>query len=62
MQGTRLCGVQFLLKGPRQIRLGAIWTADLNRVYFYDTRGERYLKVDLPHRLPLPEANALEAA
>lgn len=53
----RDCGLQFMLKGPRSVRLGAIWTADHNMVYFYDARGERYLKVRLKRRL-LPEAKA----
>lgn len=43
----RTCGRQFQLHGPRSIRLGAIWAADQNLIYFYDTQGERYLKVEL---------------
>ncbi|MDA1014694.1 MAG: hypothetical protein O3A00_09615 [Planctomycetota bacterium] len=50
----RECGLQFLLRGPRSVRLGAIWTADHNTVYFYDASGERYLKVRLKRRL-LPD-------
>ena len=48
---TRFCGLQFSLQGPRDVRLGAIWAADHNVVYFYDARGERYLKVKLSRRL-----------
>jgi hypothetical protein len=29
------------------VRLGAIWAADRNILYFYDARGERYLKLEL---------------
>lgn len=47
----RPCGLQFLLQGPREVRLGAIWASDHNVVYFYDTRGERYLKVKLSRRI-----------
>ena len=47
----RECGIQFLLHGPRSVRLGAIWTADHNTIYFYDASGQRYLKVKLRHRL-----------
>lgn len=47
----RICGVQFTVYGPRQIRLSAIWAADQNVIYFYDTRGERYLKIPLRYRL-----------
>ncbi len=43
----RVCGRQFQLHGPRSIRLGAIWASDQNLIYFYDTQGERYLKVRL---------------
>ncbi len=48
---TRFCGLQFSLQGPRDVRLGAIWASDHNLVYFYDARGERYLKVKLTRRL-----------
>jgi hypothetical protein len=47
----RLCGLQFLLRGPRNVRLGAIWALDHNLIYFYDARGERYLKVKVTRRL-----------
>ncbi len=43
----RVCGRQFQLHGPRSIRLGAIWASDQNQIYFYDTQGERYLRVRL---------------
>ena len=43
----RVCGRQFQLHGPRSIRLGAIWASDKNLIYFYDTQGERYLRVQL---------------
>ena len=55
-QGNR-CGIQFTVQGPRSVRLGAIWAADRNQVYFYDARGERYLKLNLPHR-PVQECEA----
>jgi hypothetical protein len=47
----RQCGMQFSLKGPRSVRLGAIWAADQNMLYLYDARGERYLKVRLQQRV-----------
>src|SRR5579871_3852508 len=47
----RECGREFTLFGPRNIRLGAVWAADHNTVYFYDARGERFLKLRLPQRL-----------
>ena len=33
------------------MRLGAIWAADHNVIYFYDARGERYLKIKLNRRI-----------
>lgn len=51
--GTR-CGLQFLLRGPRSVRLGAVWTADQNLVYFYDARGERFLKQPLSQPVEFP--------
>jgi hypothetical protein len=57
---NRSCGIQFSLHGPRSVRLGAIWTSDHNLIYFYDTRGERYRKVQLKQRL-LPERRASAA-
>lgn len=51
---TRLgirCGLQFLLRGPRSVRLGAVWTAEQNLVYFYNARGERFLKQPLTQRV-----------
>ena len=48
---NRFCGLQFSLQGPRDVRLGAIWAADHNVIYFYDARGERYLKIKLNRRI-----------
>ena len=49
----RLCGLQFSLHGPRDVRLGAVWASDHNVIYFYDTRGERYLKIRVPRRIDM---------
>ncbi|HUE14770.1 MAG TPA: hypothetical protein VMR25_11440 [Planctomycetaceae bacterium] len=46
-----LCGLQLCLRGPRNVRLGAIWVADRNLVYLYDARGERYAKLRLTNQL-----------
>ena len=51
----KLCGYQFSVQGPRQVRLGAVWASDHNDVYFYDTRGTRYYKVHLSEQIALPE-------
>lgn len=50
-RGGRDCGLQFSLVGPRSVRLGAIWASDPNMLYFYDARGERYLKIPLQQRI-----------
>ncbi len=50
-RGDLNCGLQFQLFGPRSIRLGAIWAADHNVIYFYAANGERYLKLRLKHRI-----------
>lgn len=50
----RACGLQFSLNGPRNVRLGAIWTSDHNTIYLYDAQGNRYEKLRLKHRLHDP--------
>ncbi|MGD9856070.1 MAG: hypothetical protein AB7U20_14090 [Planctomycetaceae bacterium] len=52
------CGLQFHLHGPRSVALSAIWSMQQNVVYFYDARGERYRKVQLPHRLSVEPSAA----
>ncbi|MBS0207094.1 MAG: hypothetical protein JSS49_29815 [Planctomycetes bacterium] len=49
-QQDAACGLQFLLRGPRSVRLGAVWAAEPNVLYFYDARGERFLKQQLATR------------
>lgn len=58
---TRLgqrCGLQFILRGPRSVRLGAVWAKEQNQLYFYDARGERFRK----ELLAQPLALEIEAA
>lgn len=57
----RQCGLQFTLRGPRGVRLGAIWIADFGTVYFYDAHGARYQKIRLKQRL-VPDERELVAA
>lgn len=45
VRGGRECGRQYVLHGPRSVRLNAIWVAERNDVYFYDAAGERFDKV-----------------
>ncbi len=60
-RGKKACGLQFLLHGPRSVRLGAIWASDHNMVYFYDANGVRYLKTRLAHRLSQDNTAAPES-
>ncbi len=46
----KFCGLEFTLHGPRQIRLGAVWAAEINTLYFFDARGRRYETQKLKHR------------
>lgn len=50
IRGGRSCGIQFIVQGPRAVRLTAIWASDENIIYMYDARGERYMKVKLKYR------------
>jgi len=54
---SELCGLQFCLRGPRSVRLAAIWAADQNVIYLYDAKGARYSKVRLKMR-PVIERQA----
>jgi hypothetical protein len=54
-RGNEPCGLQFCLRGPRNVRLAAIWVADQNVVYLYDARGERYAKLRLKNGLALTD-------
>ena len=56
MMRGKPCGLEFTVKGPRSIRLGAIWSSAQSIINFYDTQGERYLKVKLTQPLALPAA------
>lgn len=51
LRGDQTCGLQFLLQGPRAVRLSAVWTSDRNEIFLYDAGGERYAKIELQHRI-----------
>ena len=57
-RGSRDCGLQFTLHGPRSVRLSAIWESGQNSVYFYDAGGERYASVRLPRRLKSADSDS----
>jgi hypothetical protein len=49
-RADQCCGVQFRLRGPRNVCLQAIWSSEQNELYLYDSRGTRYEKLRLPQR------------
>jgi len=58
-RGSGPCGRRFYLRGPRNVRLAAIWSAGQNVVYLYDARRPRYAKLRLTNGLaPQEQARA----
>jgi hypothetical protein len=45
------CGLQFVLHGPRSVKLSAIWAEPNNELLLYDATGKRFARIRLPHRL-----------
>jgi len=43
----RACGLVFHVEGPRLLRTSAVWSADDDRVIFYDSCGLRFREVKL---------------
>jgi hypothetical protein len=43
------CGIQFILYGPRQVKLAAVWAADRNEILMYAANGRRFSRVRLPN-------------
>jgi len=43
----RVCGLFFLVRGPRSVKLYAVWAGDDNRILFYDSTGIRYAETRL---------------
>lgn len=41
-KGSRICGMIFHIEGPRLLKTSAIWTADDDRILFYDSSGMRF--------------------
>src|SRR5690349_15898693 len=37
----RPCGLFFQIQGPRRVRTYALWAGDDNRLFFYDSTGQR---------------------
>ncbi len=51
----RDCGLVFHVEGPRLLRTSAVWSADADRIIFYDSTGTRF------HVAEIAESPSLEA-
>ena len=47
VKAGRACGAVFHVEGPRLLRTSAVWSADDDRVIFYDSCGLRFREVRL---------------
>ncbi|MDG1894345.1 MAG: hypothetical protein P8J37_05515 [Fuerstiella sp.] len=45
------CGFQFILHGPRSVKLSAVWDRARNEVLLYDVVGKRFGKVRLANQV-----------
>lgn len=43
----RSCGLVFHVEGPRLLRTSAVWSADADRIIFYDSTGNRFRQIEL---------------
>jgi hypothetical protein len=53
----RACGLIFHVEGPRLLRTSAVWSADDDRIIFYDSTGMRFREVKLSESPTLGLAN-----
>ncbi len=49
----KTCGLVFHVEGPRLMRTSAVWSADDDRILFYDSTGPRFREVVLSESPPL---------
>ncbi|HEV3439572.1 MAG TPA: hypothetical protein VG122_19565 [Gemmata sp.] len=57
-KGSRVCGMVFHVEGPRLLRTSAVWSADDDRVIFYDSCGLRFREMHLSESPALNEQAA----
>jgi hypothetical protein len=50
-QNGQRCGYQFVLHGPRSVKLAAVWASASNEVLLYDATGKRFGRIRLPNRV-----------
>jgi len=58
----RTCGLVFHVEGPRLLRTSAVWSADADRIIFYDSTGTRFHVAELAECPPLDDEVAEIAA
>jgi hypothetical protein len=57
----RVCGLYFVVQGPRLVRNYAVWAGEENRILFYDSSGVRFAECRLSEG-PDPLRLALKGA
>ncbi|HSQ56434.1 MAG TPA: hypothetical protein VLM40_11895 [Gemmata sp.] len=58
LKAGRACGMVFHVEGPRLLRTSAVWSADDDRIIFYDSCGLRFHEVRLSESPLLPQSQA----
>lgn len=43
------CGLQFVLHGPRSVKLSAVWAEPQNEILLYAANGSRFGRIRLPN-------------
>lgn len=46
-RNNRICGLYFVVQGPRLVRNSAVWAGEENRILFYDSSGVRFAECRL---------------
>jgi hypothetical protein len=58
----RACGLVFHVEGPRLLRTSAVWSADHDRIIFYDSIGQRFREVSLSESPELGESKPVSVS
>lgn len=45
------CGYQYILHGPRSVKLSAVWDQASNEILLYDVVGRRFDRVRIPNQV-----------
>lgn len=52
-KGSDCCGYQYILHGPRSVKLSAVWDRIRNEVLLYDAVGSRYRRISLKREVAM---------